>query len=123
MELHYSTGKQLSPKAAEFVQFDVDSIRQVVAGRHGTMPRYWLADPEQYEQNGRPLRDSSSPRLLAYSPEDQILYTNDGCNSCTHVLNEDLSRVSPERIRTLGTENTIAETLLTRMAEIVAGKR
>jgi hypothetical protein len=122
MEIRYSRSTPLSARAEELVRFDIDSIRQVAAGRHGTVPRYWLADPDQYEKNGRTLRDSTTPRLLAYSPEDHVLYANDGCNSCTHVLTEDLNNISPEGIRTLGAQNKIPDTLLARMAEIVAGK-
>jgi hypothetical protein len=46
----------------------------------------WLADPDQYEKNGRLLRDSEAPRMLAYSTTDHILYATDGCNSCTRQV-------------------------------------
>jgi hypothetical protein len=120
MEIHYSTARQLSAKAMAFLEFDVDSIRQVVSGRHGTTPRYWLADPEQYEQNGRALRDSTEPRLLAYSPEDRVLYANDGCNSCTHVIERDLRGLSSEDVLALGGQIKVSATLLKRMVEVLS---
>jgi len=71
----------LSAKALDLVQFDSDSIRQVVSAEHLTTPDTWLVDPDEYEKNGRILRDSESPRMLAYSAKDRVLYATDGCNS------------------------------------------
>jgi hypothetical protein len=73
--------RSLSAAASELVEFDADSIRRV--GK----PDVWLADPDAYEKNGRVVRDSESPRMLAYSTREQVLYATDGCNTCTHHVN------------------------------------
>jgi hypothetical protein len=71
--------RQLSGTASELVQFDADSIRQIARPNE---PDFWVADPDKYERNGRVLRDSESPRMLAYSSKAEVLYATDGCNAC-----------------------------------------
>ena len=57
--MHYLHDRKLSPKAEELLQFDMDSIRMIVAAEHRDPPAVWLANPDQYEHNGRVLRDSA----------------------------------------------------------------
>jgi hypothetical protein len=118
MQVFYLTKSPLSAKAQELVQFDVDSIRQTAAGEHASPPSIYLADPAQYEQKGRLLRDSTSPRLLGYSPEDHILYANDGCNSCTHRLAANLKSLDTEQLLQFANANKIREELIERIAEL-----
>lgn len=118
MQIVYLTDRTLSSKAQELVHFDVDSIRQVVAGQHSPEPVFWVADPQQYEDNGRILRDSTSSRLIAYSPVDKALYASDGCNSCTHRLPMDLTSLDSDQIRLFAAENNIRPELLERMAKM-----
>jgi hypothetical protein len=120
LHVHYLTDTPLSAKAEELVQFDVDSIRQVATGAHAVPPTIYLADPEQYEKNGRILRDSTSHRLLAYSPQDAVLYANDGCNSCTHGLTSDLKSLAPEQRRAFARDNSLREDLLDKLAELIS---
>ena len=80
--IHYWPERKLSAKAQDLVEFDMASIRLLT---HGEEPGVWLVSTDQYELNGRVLRDSTSPRLLAYV--DQTLYATDGCNSCTSIPN------------------------------------
>ena len=119
MQVFYLTESPLSPKAKDLVQFDVDSIRQAAAGAHAATPTIYVADPDQYEHSGRLLRDSTSPRLLGYSPEDHILYANDGCNSCTHRLTADLQSLSSDQRRAIAVANKIPEALMEKIAEVV----
>src|SRR6185369_2042276 len=118
MQVFYLTESPLSAKAQDLVQFDVDSIRQAAAGEHGTQPTIYVADPGQYEKNGRILRDSTSPRLLGYSPADNILYANDGCNSCTHRLSTDLKALSKEGQQGFAAANKIRPELVEKIAEL-----
>jgi hypothetical protein len=118
MQVAYLTDASLSEKARDLVQFDVDSIRQVAAGNHATAPTLYVADPDQYEHNGRLLRDSTSPRLLGYSPEDHILYANDGCNSCTHRLAADLKNLAEDDLRKFAEANKVREDLLIKIAAL-----
>jgi hypothetical protein len=118
MQVFYLTESPLSAKAQDLVQFDVDSIRQTAAGGHASAPSIYLADPAQYEENGRLLRDSTSPRLLGYSPEDHIVYANDGCNSCTHRLTADLKSLNTDQLRQFANANKIREELFLRIAEL-----
>jgi len=99
--LHY---RKLSQNASDLIQFDSDSIRQIVSAEHGAMPDVWLVDPDAYEKNGRILRDSESPRMLAYSTQDHTLYLTDGCNSCSRQVplsSSDLPDVRPELVEKL----------------------
>jgi hypothetical protein len=83
--------RKLSGSASDLVQFDADSIRQIARPDE---PDFWVADPDKYERNGRVLRDSESPRMLAYSSKTEVLYATDGCNACaTHVPAERLESV------------------------------
>jgi len=109
---YYLHDRTLSAKAQALADFDMDSVRQIVAAKHSSPPTVWLVDPDQYEQNGRLLRDSTSHRLLAYSPEDRVLYATDGCNSCEHLLSSDLQMLNPDAIRALAEESHIRPELL-----------
>ena len=88
MKVHYLHSQTLSPQAIELVQFDMDSIRQVVAGQHAVQPEIWLVDPLQYEREGRLLRDSPTYRMVAYSPVSKVLYASDGCNACSRQIQD-----------------------------------
>ena len=116
MRILQLTERLLSPKASELVQFDMDSIRLVVASRHGTEPELWLSDPDQYEKDGRLLRDSTTPRLLAYSRGSQTIYVTDGCNSCSHELGSDLKTLSPGELRAFAEGTGIPLELLGKLA-------
>ena len=81
--MNYFRERTLSQAASDLIQFDADSIRQIAKPDD---PDFWVADPDKYEKNGRVLRDSESPRMLAYSSKKQILYATDGCNACAKVV-------------------------------------
>ena len=91
--IHYWPERPLSAKAMDLVEFDMASIRLVA---NGVEPTLWLVSTDQYEMNGRLLRDSTSPRLLAYCPETKTVFANDGCNSCTHKLEGGVPQIRPE---------------------------
>ena len=78
--------RQLSAGASDLIQFDAESIKQIARPDE---PDLWVADPDKYERDGRVLRDSESPRMLAYSSKKQILYATDGCNACAKVVPPD----------------------------------
>jgi hypothetical protein len=109
----------VTPKAQALIDFDMDSIRQVAASDRLKAPELWLANPEQYEMNGRILRDSTSPRMLAYSAERKVLFATDGCNSCTHFLSADLTELDADTLGTLSQESDIKPDLLDRMIAIL----
>ena len=116
MKILHLTERMLSPKAAELVQFDMDSIRRVIAARHGQQPDLWLTDPDQYERNGRVQRDSTTPRLLAYSAVGRTLYVTDGCNSCSHQLEIELKNLSPGQLQSFSQDAGIPLELLRKLA-------
>lgn len=118
MQVHYLTDQPLSAKAQDLVQFDMDSIRQAAAGARAAAPTLFLAAPDQYEHNGRLLRDSTTPRLLGYSASDHVLYANDGCNSCTHRLSTDLRSLNKDQLRVFAEENKVPENLLGKIVEL-----
>src|SRR5262245_20567259 len=102
--MNFLHDRKLSQNASDLIQFDSDSIRQVVSAEHGAMPDVWLVDPDAYEKNGRVLRDSDSPRMLAYSTKDHALYLTDGCNTCSRrvrLSSSELPDVRPELVEKL----------------------
>ena len=115
MRIIHLNERSLSPRAAELVQFDMESIQRVISARHGSQPQLWLADPEQYEKEGRIQRDSTTPRLLAYSPEGSVLYVTDGCNSCSHELKLDLKSLSQDQLQRFAADAGIPLNLLTEL--------
>ena len=104
--------RRLSAPASDLVQFDSDSIRQVVKAEQACDPELWVADPDQYEGNGRVFRDSESPRMLAYSSDDQILYATDGCNSCARHVPAKLQSLPAQKLRSFAQENELPIELL-----------
>jgi hypothetical protein len=106
---------KLSKAASDLVEFDVQSIDQVVSSQHLAKPDVWLADPEAYEKNGRVLRDSDSPRMLAYSRKDQVLYATDGCNCCTRRVQSDLRLLASDQLQEFALHNELRVELLERL--------
>jgi hypothetical protein len=102
----------LSQKAAELVRFDQDSIRQVAAAERSAVPETWVADPIEYEKNGRVLRDSGLPRMLAYSASDRTLYATDGCNSCARRLAAPIAAFSEVELAEFAANNELPLDLL-----------
>ncbi len=118
--MRYFSERTLSARAAELVQFDADSIRQIACAERAPEPETWLADPDEYEKNGRILRDSPNPRMLAYSSKTQKLYATDGCNSCARGLNAGIDSMRPEELQVFAQENDLRLELLQRLAELAA---
>ena len=100
-QLNYFQERDLSAAASDLVRFDADSIRQVASGERRGEPDVWVVDPAEYERNGRLLRDSESPRMLAYSTKDGILYATDGCNACARPKENELRQDLLEFLRSL----------------------
>ena len=114
--MNFLRDRELSQAASDLVEFDEQSIRQVVSGQHGTAPDIWLADPDAYEKNGRVLRDTETPRMLAYSTKDQILYCTDGCNSCARQVR--LESLPADELKTFAAENELRPELLQHLAKL-----
>jgi len=119
VRLEYFTSSRLSAAAEDLLRFDMDSIRQVVAAERGREPEVWLADPEQYERAGHVLRDSPSPRLLAYSLFDKTIYASDGCNACTRRLPVALGSLTDSELQTFAEDNDLRLDLIDRLVESV----
>jgi hypothetical protein len=112
--------RKLSQAASDLIQFDADSIRQVVSGQRLTIPDVWLADPDAYEKNGRVLRDSETSRLLAYSKKDRVLYATDGCNSCARRLQTDMALLAAPEVDELARDSDIPPELLRKLVRLIA---
>ena len=118
MKLNYFHNRTISPAAADLIQFDADSIRHIVAAQRRSQPDVWLVDPDAYEKNGRLLRDSESPRMLAYSKRDHVLYATDGCNSCSRQLPTDLDALSAQELKQFAADNEFRLELLGHLAKL-----
>src|SRR5437868_10143567 len=112
--MNFFRDRALSAAASDLIQFDAESIRQVVSAQHRHNPDAWLADPDSYEKNGRVLRDSDSPRMLAYSAKDQMLYATDGCNSCARRVPVKLEVFSSDGLKQFAEDNELRLELLER---------
>lgn len=119
MKLYRLSDRDVPPKAQELIDFDMDSIRLIAKAERLRAPELWLANPDQYEETGRILRDSTSPRMLAYSPERKVLFATDGCNSCAHFLAADLKELDEGALTTFANESKIEPKLLARMVAIL----
>ena len=119
VKLNYYHDRTLSDAAADLIQFDAGSISLIVNSQGGNDPETWLADPDAYENNGRVLRDSESPRMLAYSKRDHVLYATDGCNSCSRHLTADLDALSPEELKQFAAANALRLELVEHLATLV----
>ena len=118
-ELNYFRKHEFSPAASNLVRFDADSIRQA-ASADGCALDVWLVDPEEYERNGRVFRDSESPRMLAYSTHDQILYATDGCNTCARHLPAKLQSLRSSELRSFAHDNELRVDLLEYLASLLS---
>ena len=119
MRLEYFTSSNLSSAGEALVHFDVDSIRQVVAANHGAVPDIWLADPDAYERDGRIFRDSDSPRLLAYSTADRVLYATDGCNSCARNVQTEIESLPQTELKRFVQENGLRLDLIEKLVTLI----
>jgi hypothetical protein len=118
MDVHYSNRDALSKDAERLVEFDMGSIRQMVAADGAADPDFWLVDPSGYQDGGHPRRDSESIRLIGYSSEPQTVYATDGCNSCRHLLDARLENLSEEALELLSQRTQLPRHMLERLAEL-----
>ncbi|HLH31518.1 MAG TPA: hypothetical protein VKY31_09965 [Terriglobia bacterium] len=107
--MNFLRERSLSAAASDLVEFDADSIRRLGEAD------VWVADPDAYEKNGRVLRDSETPRMLAYSSAKHVLYATDGCNSC--AIAADLKAVS--NLKEFAEENEVPLDLLERLTSLL----
>jgi hypothetical protein len=117
--MNFFRERKLSQAAEDLIRFDADSIRQVVSAQHLTNPDVWLVDPDAYERNGRVLRDSDSPRMLAYSTKDQVLFATDGCNSCTRRVRMNLATLPSMELKEFAEHNAIRQELLEALIKLM----
>ena len=117
--MNFFRERALSEAASDLIQFDADSIRQIVSSQHRTNPDVWLADPDAYEKNGRVLRDSDSSRMLAYSTKDQVLYGTDGCNSCARQVRATLESLPVDELKQFAKDNEIRLDLLQYLVSLL----
>jgi hypothetical protein len=115
--MNFLRERVLSQAASDLVQFDADSIRQVVSAQHRNLPDVWLVDPDAYEKDGRVLRDSETQRMLAYSTKDQILYGTDGCNSCTRQVK--LGSLPADELKQFAENNELRLELIQHLVSLI----
>src|ERR1041385_2898403 len=96
--MNFYRERSLSEAASNLIEFDADSIRQLVSAQRG-------ANPDADEKNGRVLRDSETPRMLAYSTRDHVLYATDGCNSCARWVPTRLEMFASDESKKFAQDN------------------
>lgn len=111
--MKYFRERALSPAAQSLIQFDADSIRRLGDAD------VWLADPDQYEKNGRLFRDSETTRMLAYSRKDHVIYATDGCNSCASELTARLEDLPADALNQFAHDHEIRLELLQHLITLI----
>ena len=122
MQTHYSTEQTLESESKTLVDFDVQSLLQMASAEGRDEPELWLVNPEGYQEDGHPLRDSKSTRLIAYSIKNDIVYATDGCNACRHVLNQSLDTCQSEELVSISQRTQLPLRMLEQMGELVKNK-
>ncbi len=117
--MNFYRERALSAAASNLIEFDADSIRQLVSAQRGANPDVWLADPDAYEKNGRVLRDSETPRMLAYSTRDHVLYATDGCNSCARRVPTRLEMLASDESEKFAQDNGLRPELVEKLVTII----
>ena len=118
MQIHYTKDLELHDEARALVDFDMESIRQMISAQHDPEPTGWVAAPEGYQQDGHILRDSDSIRLIAYVANSGTVYATDGCNSCRH--NNRIEKSTIDELETLSERTQIPSTMLRLLYELVS---
>jgi hypothetical protein len=108
----------LSAKARDLVEFDMASIRQVIAGARGREPELWVVSTGDYESGGRVLRDSPHTRLVAYTAADHMLYGTDGCNSCARTFDLASRDWDSQTLDAYAAESGVPRPLLERLTAL-----
>ena len=119
MKIHCSGTGELSEEAQKLVDFDVESIQQVVAAQRGSEPDVWIVAPEGYQAKGHLLRDSDSIRLMAYSNRSDIIYATDGCNSCRYILETALEATDENGLAALAERTQLPMSMLQRLSQLI----
>lgn len=117
--MNYLRERTLSQPVSDLIQFDADSIRQLVASQHQPLPDVWLVDPDAYEKNGRLQRDTDFLRMLAYSKTAHILYGTDGCNSCTRQVRTNLELIPADELKEFATHNEMRVEMLEHLVSLL----
>lgn len=118
--LCYTRDMELHEDARVLVEFDMASIRLMVAAAHDSDPDVWIVDPAGYERDGHVLRDNDAVRLVAYVGGSGTIYTTDGCNSCWHAPAPPLKEASPGDLRDFTARTQVPVEMLRLLAKILA---
>jgi hypothetical protein len=120
MAVHYTSQRELGDGAKALVEFDMDSVRQMVAAGRDPEPAVWVVSPEDYESGGHCLRDSESIRLIGYVPESGTIYATDGCNSCRHRPDTPIQSQNAEELATLSRHTQLPTAMLEALARLAS---
>ncbi len=113
--LHPTREMDLNEPSRALVDFDMASIRQVVAARRDPEPAVWILEPAGYQKDGHPLRDSETVRLIAYVASGTI-YATDGCNACRHAPDVRIETAGPEDLARLSARTQLPGPMLALLA-------
>jgi len=116
-EILYSSDTPIGHDALDLVEFDMESVTQVIRSFHDTKPDVWLARPEGYVGEGHLLRDSESIRLIAWCRSSSVIYATDGCNTCRHALPAPLTEMPEAELRDLAGRTQLPFSMLSRLTQ------
>ncbi len=119
--LHFTHDRELHDEARALIDFDIDSIRQMVAAQRDSEPSVWIVEPEGYEKGGHALRDNETIRLIAYAAASGMVYATDGCNSCWHTPRVRIETATPLELESLSTQAQLPPAMLRVLAGLLSG--
>ena len=119
--LHFTHDLELHDEARALIDFDIDSIRQMVSAQRDSEPSVWVVAPEGYEKDGHALRDNETIRLIAYAAESGMVYATDGCNSCRHTPGVRIETATPRELESLSTQAQLPPAMLRVLAGLLSG--
>ncbi len=118
--IYYTRPADIRPECHELIRFDMDSVRQMVRADRESEPGIWIVEPEGYESNGHPLRDSDSIRLIGYVAESGTVYATDGCNSCRHRPSKRIEELEEGELEETFSGTQLPVTMLEELARHLA---
>ncbi len=107
---------ELGEPAKARIEFDMASIRQVVAARRDAEPAIWIVEPDGYQRDGHALRDADSVRMIAYTDSSGTIYATDGCNACRHAPDIRIETAAPEDLARYAARTQLPEPMLALLA-------
>jgi hypothetical protein len=120
LPVHHTREMELHEEATSLIDFDIASIRQMVAAHRDSAPVLWIVEPEGYEKDGHVLRDNEAVRLIAYVTASGMIYATDGCNSCWYSPDIQIAKATDAELTSYSNRTQLPATMLELMRRLLS---